>query len=118
MGPLIAAFAGWLFSLVAEFFTKQVAIEAIKFVAYKALMVIFFIGLAVVLRKFVMDFILDFMTSMAGKVNGMTGGLVAPSLSLSGAVGAGASYLRIADCVSVLCSGYAIAFIRSLLPFG
>lgn len=115
---MFAAFA-WIGGLIVEFFGKTLSVEILKFLAYKALLLMMFFGLAVVLRSFVMEFIFDYMSAMAAKVTPLVNGMPqAPTLSLSGGVGAAAGYLKIKDCVSVLCSGYTIAFMRSLLPFG
>jgi len=108
----------WLGTLVVSFFTKQVTLEIVKFLAYKALLLILFFGMAVVLRGFIMDFMYEMLSAVSAKISTMSGGLHSPTLNLSGGVGAAASYLRIPDCVTVLCTGYTIAFIRSLIPFG
>ncbi len=121
MIPVVAAVGGAVASIgsfLAAMVTKDVVLEVAKFIAYKVLLSgLLFVGLALVMRHFVLDLAFDMMAAVAPDLNSLSGGLSGPTLSLGGGVGAVASMLKVPECVSVLVSGYTVAMVRSFLPF-
>lgn len=114
---------GWggLFSVVAQAITKiplkSYILEAAKWIATKSIIsVVFIAGLSILLNNFIIGFVDDWINAVNTEI-GTGNALQAASIQVQGVAAYLAIKLRLPESLSVLISGYAVAAVRSFIPF-
>lgn len=112
MHLIFTTILGWFSSLAGRFLSDT----ALKFIAYKALLVTLLTVTLPVIAKNLMTWLFQELVN-AANANVHTDGLNATVLHLSGIAGYLASHLMLADCLSILITAIVIRFTLNFIPF-
>lgn len=112
MQLIFTTILGWFSSLAGRFLTDT----ALKFLAYKALLItLLTITLPVVAKNFMTWLFQELVNTASAHIN--TDGLNATVLHFSGIAGYLASHLMLADCLSIIITALVIRFTLNFIPF-
>ena len=112
MHLIFTTILGWFSSLAGRFLSDT----ALKFIAYKTLLVTLLTVTLPVIAKNFMTWLFQELVN-AANANMNTEGLNVTVLHLSGIAGYLASQLMLADCLSILITAIVIRFTLNFIPF-